>query len=184
MPPNVDWLEVVERLLAGDGAAFLELARLVNQFLCRWRAYDFGDEWEDVIQEAVTATAIAVREGRIREPKALPGYVKAVARNQFTDRLKARLRLGPEAALRWDDRIAVGALDGDGCSIEMRRDLVAALEGLPEKSQQAVCGVYLEGKTYEQASRDSGIPLGSLKRYLRDGLAQLRSDLGARLDAG
>jgi RNA polymerase sigma-70 factor (ECF subfamily) len=180
----MDWLAVVERLLEEDAEAFLQLARLVNQFLYRWRAYDFADEWEDLIQEAVTATAVAVREGRIRDAKALPGYVRAVTRNKFTDRLKARLRLGKGAVLPWDDRITTSALDDAAASVDLRRDLAAALEGLPEKSRQAVRGVYLEGKTYEQASRDSGIPLGTLKRYLRDGLAQLRVDLHEHLDDG
>ena len=178
----MDWLEVVERLLDGDGEAFLRLARLVNQFLAGWRAYDFGDEWEDLIQEAVTATAVAVREGRIRDTHALPGYLKAVTRNRFADRLKARLRLGRDAVVVWDERIGVGALDGTGISVELRQDLAAALGGLPEKARLVVHSVYLEGKTYEQASRDSGIPLGSLKRYLRDGLEKLRSDLADHLD--
>lgn len=184
MPADVDWLEVVERLLDEDGAAFLQLARLVNQFLSRWRAYDFGDEWEDLIQEVVTATAVAVREGRIRNAQALPGYLKAVTRNRFADRLKARLRLRRNVVVVWDERIAAGALEGTGISIELRKDLAAALGALPEKARLAVSSVYLEGKTYDQASRDSGIPLGSLKRYLRDGLAQLRSDLADHFDDG
>jgi RNA polymerase sigma-70 factor (ECF subfamily) len=183
VPSESDWLGVVERLLAEDAEAFLQLARLVNQFLHGWRAYDFGDEWEDLIQEAVTATAVAVRERRIRDAKALPGYVKAVTRNRYANSLKARLRAGREP-LPWDDRIASGALDPPGPSPELQRDLATALAGLAEKKRTVVCGVYLEGKTYEQASRDSGIPLGSLKRYLRDGLAELRERLEVHLRDG
>ncbi len=36
-------------------------------------------------------------------------------------------------------------------------------------------GVYGEGRTYEQVAQDTGIPLGSLKRYLGEGLRQLRA---------
>ena len=43
--------------------------------------------------------------------------------------------------------------------------------------------VHLQGKTYERAAQDTKIPLGSLKRFLRDGLAALRVDLADYLDS-
>jgi RNA polymerase sigma-70 factor (ECF subfamily) len=179
---DVDWQAVVERLLQGDERAFLVIARLVNAFLARWRAYDFADEWDDLIQEVVLATSLAVRERRLRDPGAVPGYVRSVTRHKFVDQLRARLRVGREALLPWDERIDSGALESEPASPELRRDLAVALDELPQKKRDAVCGVYLEGKTYEQVSREAGIPLGTLKRYLRDGLAQLRERLRGRLD--
>jgi RNA polymerase sigma-70 factor (ECF subfamily) len=182
MSPERNWLSVVERLLDGEERAFLELARLVNQFLVGWRAYDFADEWEDLVQEVVAATAVAVREGRLRESGALPGYVRAVTRNKFADRLKARLRAsgscGTEA---WNERIDSGALGSVPVDAELQVDVAAALAQLPEKRRSAVFDVVVLGKTYEQAARESGIPLGSLKRYLRDGLAELRERLREHL---
>ena len=47
----------------------------------------------------------------------------------------------------------------------------------------AVVGVHVHGKTYAQVAEESGIPLGSLKRYLRDGLAQLREELAGFLES-
>jgi RNA polymerase sigma-70 factor (ECF subfamily) len=176
-------MAVVERLLAGDERAFLALARLVNGFLARWRAYDFRDEWDDLIQEVVMASVDAARTGRLRDPGAFVGYVRAVTRNKMADHLRARLRPGADAVLPWDERIASGALDAE-VSAELQTDLSTALDELPEKKRSAVCGVYLEGKTYEQVSREAGIPLGTLKRYLRDGLAQLRERLRERLESG
>jgi RNA polymerase sigma-70 factor (ECF subfamily) len=180
--PERNWLAVVERLLDGDERAFLELARLVNQFLAGWRAYDFADEWEDLVQEVVTTAAVAVREGRIRESGALPGYLRAVTRNKFADRLKLRLRgTGGGGALAWDEWIDGRSLASTPFEADLRVDVAAALARLPEKRRQAVVGVVVEGKTYEQASRDLGIPLGSLKRYLRDGLSELRDSLRGHL---
>jgi hypothetical protein len=37
--------------------------------------------------------------------------------------------------------------------------------------------VYVEGNTYSEAAAATGIPLGSLKRHLREGLATLRTGL-------
>jgi RNA polymerase sigma-70 factor, ECF subfamily len=48
---------------------------------------------------------------------------------------------------------------------------------LSEEQRRAIQAVYLEGRTYEEAAEVTGIPLGSLKRYLRLGLGQLRSQL-------
>jgi RNA polymerase sigma-70 factor (ECF subfamily) len=179
--PDADWQAVVERLLQDDEHAFLVLARLVNGFLARWRAYDFASEWDDLIQEVVLATSVAVRERRLHDAGALPGFVRSVTRHKFVDHLRARLRLGRDAVLPWDERIDAGALD-EHPSPELRADLETALDELPQKKRDAICAVYLEGKTYEQVSREAGIPLGTLKRYLRDGLAQLRERLGGSLD--
>jgi RNA polymerase sigma-70 factor (ECF subfamily) len=56
-------------------------------------------------------------------------------------------------------------------------DLWAALGDLPRQQQQVLHGVYVEGKTYETVSAETGIPLGTMKRRLRDGLAVLRRRL-------
>jgi RNA polymerase sigma-70 factor (ECF subfamily) len=180
--PDTDWQAVVERLLRDDERAFLEIARLVSGFLARWRAYDFADEWDDVIQEVVLATSLAVRERQLRDAGALPGYVRSVTRHKFVDQLRARLRLGRDAALAWEERLEPAVPEDGRRSPELRADLETALDELPQKKRDAICGVYLEGKTYEQASREAGIPLGTLKRYLRDGLAQLRERLRGSLD--
>ena len=56
-------------------------------------------------------------------------------------------------------------------------EAMAFIEALPEKRREVVVRVYVEGLTYPEAAERTGIPLGSLKRYLRDGLAQLRDEL-------
>jgi RNA polymerase sigma-70 factor (ECF subfamily) len=66
----------------------------------------------------------------------------------------------------------------------LSQDVRGALERLSENRRVAVLGVYLEGKTYNAVAEETGIPLGSLKRYLREGIAQLREELGDFLDSG
>ena len=65
---------------------------------------------------------------------------------------------------------------------EAREDLRRALARIPDKKREAVLSVYVGGMTYDEAARVTGIPLGTLKRYLRDGLAQLRDELAGVLD--
>lgn len=173
-----DWAGLLQRVVDGDGLALVQAARLVNGFLVRWNAYAFRDEWEDVVQEVVSAGALALREGRLRDPQAAVAFLKTTARFKLMDRLRSQLGAG-RVALPWEERIMSPEhwLDGDGLGAEAREDLRRALGRVPDKKREAVTAVYVGGMTYEEAARATGLPLGTLKRYLRDGLAQLRDEL-------
>jgi RNA polymerase sigma-70 factor (ECF subfamily) len=167
---------VQARLLAGDRLAFLEVNRLISGFLARFRAYDFREEWEDLRQEVVFSLVANARAGRLRDPGAFVAYVRSITRNKLVDRLKQRLRRREGDTLPWEEaaeRLAADAPAADG------RDLSEALAALPDEERRAVAGVYLEGRTYQEVADATGLPLGTLKRRLRDGLAALRLRLGA-----
>jgi RNA polymerase sigma-70 factor (ECF subfamily) len=169
---------VAERLLAGDRVALLRVSRLIASFLVRWRAYDFRDEWPDLVQEVLLAVVSGLRRGSIRDPDALVGYVATVARHKLVDRLR---QLGPPretAELVWP--IATPAAPDDEAlhpSIEAVVEVRLLLEKLPERQRMVVIGVYGQGRTYEAVARETGIPLGTVKRLLREGLATLRREL-------
>lgn len=179
-PSTQDWAAVLEQMLAGDRLALARLSRLVASFLARWNAFDFRDDWDDLIQEVLLAAARAMQQGALRERNAVVGYLKSTARHKFADRLKTQLRRGEKESLPWEDAVE-GLLEPSQEESEsgsaLAHDLRAALSRLPEARREAVVAVYLEGKTYDEAAADTGIPLGSLKRYLREGLAQLRQSL-------
>ena len=138
------------RLLEGDRLAFLEINRLITGFLVQLRAYDFRDEWDDLRQEVVMSVVANARSGRLRDPRAFVGYVRIITRNKFVDRLKRRFRHQEREAVR----------------------------ELPEEQRRVIEEVYLNGRTYQEASEETGIPLGTMKRRLRDGLRALRERFG------
>ena len=176
--PERDWAAVLERLLAGDRLALAQATRLVNGFLVRWNAYDFRDEWEDLVQEVILAAALALREGRLRDPQAAVGFLRSTARFKYLDRLRIQLGLRRGERLPWEEIVASRERPpGEPLAAEAREDLRRALAKIPDKKREAVIAVYAGGLTYEEAARATGIPLGTLKRYLRDGLAQLREEL-------
>jgi len=181
--PLEDWAAVMQRVLEGDRLALLRVTRLMNGFLTRWNAYDFRDEWDDLAQEAIVAGALAVREGRLREPQAIVGYLKTTLRFKYVDRLKSILRCRPDESLAWESVLESEADGSQGLTEEGREDLKRALEKVPEPKRTAVIRVYLAGQTYEEAAKEAGIPFGSFKRYLREGLALLRQELVGFLDA-
>jgi DNA-directed RNA polymerase specialized sigma24 family protein len=107
------------------------------------------------------------------EPKAFNAYVRTVTRNEFYDFKRA-------AALLYKRFLSKQKNSGT----KGRFSRYARLSRLPEAHQRAIQAVYLEGRTYEDAAEVTGIPLGSLKRYLRLGLGQLRSQLAGVIEGG
>ena len=181
-----DWYAVLEALQEGDSLALAKLTRLVNSFLARRNAYDFRSDWDDLLQEVIIASAVALREGRIRDRRAVVGYLRSTARFKFVDRLRVHMRIKEDQTLPWEDVVGSDELSTANTMAPegLSQDVRGALERLSENRRVAVLGVYLEGKTYNAVAEETGIPLGSLKRYLREGIAQLRQDLGDFLDSG
>lgn len=178
-----DWGTLCERLLAGDRVAFATFNRLVSSFLGQLRAYDFREEWDDLRQDVLLAALANVRAGRLRDRQAFVGYVRIVTRNKFVDRLKRELRMRERDSLPWDDEMArapaasFDAASDDPAAGAARREVWDAVGELPDEQRRLLTGVYLEGKTYREMSEESGVPLGTLKRRLRDGLSALRTRL-------
>jgi RNA polymerase sigma-70 factor, ECF subfamily len=172
-----EWIQILDELCAGSHVAFLKLNGLITAFLTKLRAYDFQDEWDDLRQEVVLSLIVNVQAGRLHDPQALLAYVQIITRNKVLDRIKRSVSHREKEVLPLD-----ASLDGplalrtlptdDGVT-----DLRTALGDLPRQQQQVLLGVYVEGKTYDTVSAETGIPLGTLKRRLRDGLAVLRRRL-------
>lgn len=179
-----DWSAVLERLLEGDRVAFARFNRLVSGCLAQLRAYDFREEWEDLRQEVLLAVLANARAGRLRDPQAFVGYVRIITRNKFIDRLKRQLRYREKQALPWDDETARASAEPEAARAEAPAEAIAAVRELPAEQRRLVEGVYLEGKTYREMSDETGIPLGTLKRRLREGLLALRARLGGAAGGG
>jgi RNA polymerase sigma-70 factor (ECF subfamily) len=169
-----DWPALLDRLVVGDHLAFLRINRLITGFLVQLRAYDFRDEWDDLRQEVVLSIVASARAGRLRDPQAFVGYVRIITRNKVMDRLKTRLRTREGERVPWEDETAAGADRSDEARAEDVRTVWAVVETLSEEQQQVLDGVYRQGKTYEAVSHETGIPLGTMKRRLRDALVALR----------
>jgi RNA polymerase sigma-70 factor (ECF subfamily) len=171
-----DWLAILDQLMAGDRVAFLQFNRLVTGFLAQLRAYDFRDEWDDLRQEVLISVVGNARAGRLRDPKAFVGYVKIITRNKFVDRLKRQLRHSEKDTLAWDDETARAAAVADDAAAA-GGDVWSEVRTLSDEEQRILTGLYVEGRTYQEVSDATGIPLGTLKRRLRGSLAALRERL-------
>jgi RNA polymerase sigma-70 factor (ECF subfamily) len=176
MAPPEDWIAVLDRLVAGDRVAFAKVNRLISGFLVQLRAYDFRDEWDDLRQEVVMSLVANARAGRLRDREAFLGYARIITRNKVVDRLKGARRRHERATVAWDEASARGLADDAAAdsSAAAAREVWAAVRDLPGEQQDVLDGIYRQGKTYQAVSAETGIPLGTMKRRLRDALLALR----------
>jgi RNA polymerase sigma factor (sigma-70 family) len=165
-----NWLDILDALLAGEPAALARITSLVTGFLARYRAYDHRDSWDDLCQEVLISLIKSARKGRINDSRTFVSYVGTITRNEFYDWLRKNKRGEVELEEAPDGGHELGELE-----LDVRR----ALGRLPERERRALECVYLLGQTYDEAAESTGTPLGSLKRYLRQGVAALRGELGS-----
>jgi len=173
-----DWLAVLDALQRGDRVALVKVTRVITGYLARFGAYDLRDSWDDLCQEVLMALIASVRKGALREPQAFISYTGTITRNKLNDWLQRNRRNTAPAPPHGADAADLDPPQAAPADPDIRIDLQRALDELPERHRQVMETVYLQGQTYDDASRRLGMPLGTLKRLLTDGLAQLRKKIG------
>ena len=174
-PPRYeDWAVIMHDLVNKNSeerdTAFQKLNRLISKFLGQLRAWDHEESWQDLRQTVILKLVNSYRRGQLRESKAFVSYAKTITRNEFYDFLRARRG---EQIVEIPEEVIESPLASNTLSLSLRD----GLDKLPENHRKAIQAVYLEDQTYAAAAASTGIPLGSLKRYLRLGLAQLQAQL-------
>jgi len=165
---------------AGDRAALRDVylgtsAKLLGVCL---RILKQRDEAEDVLQEVYIT--VWERAGRFDPTLASPiTWLVTIARNRAIDRLRARSRRQTEAPLDETPEIAddgPSALDGIERSESFAR-LKACLAALEPRTRQAIAEAFYGGATYAELAERSATPLGTMKSWIRRGLASLKACL-------
>jgi RNA polymerase sigma-70 factor (ECF subfamily) len=169
------------RVALGDRAALAEVYRLTSAklFGVCLRILEDRAEAEDVLQQVYLT--VWQKAGGFDATRASPiTWLVAIARNRSIDRRRAR---GPsassapiEAAAEVSDP-APSALARLEESDERRR-LADCLRTLEEKHASAIRRAFFDGLTYEELARAGGVPLGTMKSWIRRGLMKLKECLG------
>ena len=172
----VGWLASVA---SGDRAAFRLLydATSAKLFGVILRILHERGEAEDVLQEVYTI--VWRKAAEFDASRASPiTWMATIARNRAIDRLRARASR-PSAPL--DEAFEVrderaGADEQLAASDDARR-LNAALGGLDIRHAAAIRSTYFDGLTYEALAAREGVPVGTLKSWVRRGLIRLKGEL-------
>ena len=135
-------------------------------------------EAEDVLQEVYLTVW---RKAESFDPRrASPiTWLVAIARNRAIDRLRSggvKRRAEPiEAAedVRDSAPLAVERVE----AAQEHQRLFGCLEELEGRQSAAIRAAFLDGTTYEELAERMGVPLGTMKSWIRRGLMKLRTCL-------
>ena len=170
---------LLARVADGDAAAF-------QAFYDRTSAKLFGiimrilperPEAEDVLQEVYVTVW---RKAATFDPaRASPiTWVATIARNRAIDRLRAR-PAGRHAPVEEAHELADDGPPPDAglAHAQDAQRLHAALAALEPRHAAAIRACYFEGVTYDELALREGVPVGTLKSWVRRGLIRMRGQL-------
>jgi RNA polymerase sigma factor (sigma-70 family) len=177
--------ELLEAYVAHrEQAAFTALVRRHGPMVLSVGRRHIGQaaDVEDVFQ--ATFLLLAQNARRIRNRESVGAWLHGVA---FRLALKAR----KQRALRESRERRAACMKSvpspSGARWEVQELLDQALQQLPEQYRRALVACYLEGKTQEEAARQLGCPLGTVRSWVARGRALLHRRLtrrGLTLSAG
>ena len=167
----------------GDKAAFERLYRQTSAklFGVALRIVRQEDLAEEVLQDCYIR--IWNRAGDYREGLAAPmTWMASIVRNRSLDWLR---RPNPEVIDVEGQIIDATASDGPGPldAVERLRDgtaLARCLGELEAKQRQAILLAFHDGLTHSEMAKHLREPLGTVKTWVRRGLAKLKACLGPR----
>lgn len=133
------------------------------------------EEAEDALQD--TFISVWQRAASFDPAKASPvTWLATIARNRAIDRLRTR-RLPHAAAF---DEAALHVADdapdpfAKAAAAQERGQLQGCLAQLESRTQRMIHAAFFDGLAYSQLAERAGVPLGTVKSWIRRGLQQLR----------
>ena len=170
----------IERVAKGDRAALREVydrtsAKLFG--LC-FRILGDTSEAEDTMQDIYLS--VWRRAGSFDAAQSSPiTWLTLIARSRAIDRLRASARA--RAALPIEAALQVVEPSGD-VLLQLQvdddaRQLHKCVEELEPRQARAIREAFLDGFTYPELAEHAGVPLGTMKSWIRRGLLKLRECL-------
>ena len=175
-----DIAELISRCALRDRAAFRDLytrtsAKLFGVCL---RILRDRAEAEEALQEVYIK--VWQRADRYVQSHYSPiSWLVAVARNHCLDMRRARRPAAEEIDLAMDVADAAPGPEQQAVASGERARIDACLDALDADKADAVRGAYLDGFSYEELSARHGVPLNTMRTWLRRSLIRLRDCLTA-----
>jgi RNA polymerase sigma-70 factor (ECF subfamily) len=170
---------LMTRIASGEREALRQLYQATSSklFGVCLRILSDREESEDVLQDVFVT--IWRRADRFDVTRAsVMTWLSTIARNRSIDRLRAR---GPLAYAGTIDGLEIpdGADSAETLlsAADDRNKLQGCLSELDDRTQTVIRTAFFEGVTYETLARNMDAPLGTVKSWIRRGLAKLKGCL-------
>jgi RNA polymerase sigma-70 factor (ECF subfamily) len=173
-----DITKLIVRTSMGDRAAFDQLYRQTSAklFGVCLRVLNDRSEAEEALQEVFVKIWMKADRFTVSELSPI-SWLVAIARNHAIDRIRARRVQATglaDAAEIADPAPGPEAMAiADGNAMRLRR----CLDELESDRAAAVRGAYLRGDTYAQLAERHGVPLNTMRTWLRRSLMKLKDCL-------
>lgn len=170
------------RLAAGEKNALEDIYRATRLKLFGICLRILGDrkEAEDALQDVYIN--LWQRADRYDPERASPiSWLATFARNRAIDRLRRGKVRGGAVPVEEADPIADEAPLADTMLIDAERSarIHHCLETLEEKQSENIRTAFFGGQTYAELANSAGVPLGTMKSWIRRGLLKLKTCLEA-----
>jgi len=169
---------LIGAVAAGDRAAFRAVYERTSAKLygiCL-RLLGSEAEAEDVLQEAYVTVWRNARRFDSAKASAIT-WLAVIARNKAIDRLRRRRPVadGLEAAAEVPDEgpLATAVIEQK----DDARRLAHCLDELDERARAMIRAAFLDGASYPELAEREGVPLGTMKSWIRRGLMRLKGCL-------
>jgi RNA polymerase sigma factor (sigma-70 family) len=177
-PHGRELVPILRSVANGDRAALSLLYKRTSSKLYGICSRVLGNqaEAEDVLQEVYMT--VWGKAGSFDERKASPiTWLAVIARNKAIDRIRLR-RAGTEGLdsagdIPDESASAFEVIERD----QESRRLASCLQELEERQQLSIRAAFLDGATYPQLAEREGVPLGTMKSWIRRGLLRLKGCL-------
>lgn len=170
--------KLMASIAAGDRAAFRALYERTSAKLYGICLRLLGTEAEaqEVLQDAfVTVWRSAARFDPARASAIT--WLSVVARNKAIDRLRQRRpeseQIDAAADVPDDSPLATAVIEQE----DDARRLAHCLEQLENRSRAMIRAAFFDGASYPELAEREGVPLGTMKSWIRRGLLRLRGCL-------
>jgi RNA polymerase sigma factor (sigma-70 family) len=186
--PIPDWAALVNGIREGDEAAMAELygifAKGIRFFLLR----NLGpDDLDDKVHDCFVIVAQAIRNGDLREPERLMGYVRTVVKRQIAASIDVAVHQRRTRADFEDSMFSVSDWRDNPESTVMARQRMEiarkVLNGISRRDREILKRFYVLEQSQEQICAEMGLSYNQF-RLLKSRAKARFGELGKRVAAG
>lgn len=157
-----DWGDVLARFRQGELAATERLSGIVLTYLARLGAFKYRDSWDDIVQEVLIR--LWKNLDQIEHVERLVGWIRTTTHNVFVSWCRKHRVMISLPEQRNDERHPLPEL------VELQR----ALLQLTPVQRAVIEAIYIEGRTFLDASKHLGMPEGTLRTIRTQAMKALR----------